>query len=164
MQLNLEINSQKKMLIWISSMSASHWWHLFHKNVKTWDSISWFKIVKSQPRCKVGNFECMSWRNSFFSGVGHRGFLKEGVNTYLMAPISSLISPTFFKIVTSILSSGLEGLSKLWYRRWVFKRLILLIVKNNFQSAPGSSLSQWQEKSFPCWELNPGLLGECQIS
>ncbi len=28
--------------MWLSSMSGSHWWHLFHKEVKTWESTSWF--------------------------------------------------------------------------------------------------------------------------
>jgi hypothetical protein len=53
------------------------------------------EIGKSQPRSKVGNFERMSWLNGSFFGVAHRGFLKEGVKTYLMAPMSPLNSPPF---------------------------------------------------------------------
>jgi hypothetical protein len=54
------------------------------------------EIVKSQPRSKVGNFECMSWLNGSFFGVEHPGFLKEEVKTYLMAPMPPFNSPTFF--------------------------------------------------------------------
>jgi hypothetical protein len=54
------------------------------------------EIGKSQPRSKVGNFECMLWLNGSFFGIEHWGFLKEGVKTYLMAPMSPLNSPTFF--------------------------------------------------------------------
>ncbi len=33
-----------KALIWLSLMSESHWWYLFHKEVKSWDSTTWFRI------------------------------------------------------------------------------------------------------------------------
>jgi hypothetical protein len=51
---------------------------------------------KSQPRSKVGNFVCMSGLNGSFFGVEHRGFLKEGSKTHLIAPMWPLKSPTFF--------------------------------------------------------------------
>jgi hypothetical protein len=55
------------------------------------------EIGKSQPRSKVGNFEYISWLKSFvFWGLNIGGILKEGVKTYLMAPMSPLNSPTFF--------------------------------------------------------------------
>jgi hypothetical protein len=48
------------------------------------------------PRSKEGNFECMSWPNKLFFGGEHRGFLKEGVKTYLLAPMAPLNSPIIF--------------------------------------------------------------------
>ncbi len=30
------------------AMSESHWWYLFHKEVKSWDSTAWFRIWLSQ--------------------------------------------------------------------------------------------------------------------
>ncbi len=29
-------------------MSESHWWYLFHKEVKSWDSTTWFRILQFQ--------------------------------------------------------------------------------------------------------------------
>ncbi len=49
-----------------------------------------------KPRLKSGIFNrSPDWTVRFF-GVDDRGFLKEGVKTYLMASMSSLNSPTFF--------------------------------------------------------------------
>ncbi len=91
----------KKALIWISSMSASHWWYLFHTNVKTWDSRSWLEIGKSQPRSRMGKLNaCPGWTVPFL-GVKIGVFLKEGIKTHLMAPMSPLNLPTF-SIVASI--------------------------------------------------------------
>jgi hypothetical protein len=56
----------------------------------------------------------MSWLNgSFFFGVEHPGFLKEGVKTYLMTPILPLNSPTFF-IVASIVYANFCRTSDFW--------------------------------------------------
>ncbi len=85
-----------KALIWMSSMSESHWWYLFHKELKSWDSPTWFRIWKFQTQLESCIFKRISWLNgSLFEGDG-RGFMKGGVKTYLMAPMSPLNSPTFF--------------------------------------------------------------------
>jgi hypothetical protein len=49
-----------------------------------------------KPRLKSSIFKCISWMNSSFFGGDDRGFLKEEVNTNLMASMSPLNSPTFF--------------------------------------------------------------------
>jgi hypothetical protein len=36
-----------------------------------------------KPRLKRGIFKCISWLNGSFFGGDDRGFLKEGVKTYL---------------------------------------------------------------------------------
>jgi hypothetical protein len=38
----------EKALVWMSSMSESHWWYLFYKEVKSWDSTTWFRIWQFQ--------------------------------------------------------------------------------------------------------------------
>jgi hypothetical protein len=54
-----------------------------------------FEIIK--PRLESGIFKYISWLNALvFFGGDDRGFLKEGVETYLIALILSLNLPTFF--------------------------------------------------------------------
>jgi hypothetical protein len=61
------------------------------------------KFDNFKPRLESGIFKCISWLNDSFFESDDRGFLKEGVKTYLMAPISPrLNSPTFFSGFTSI--------------------------------------------------------------
>ncbi len=48
-----------------------------------------------KPRIKSGIFKSISWLNNSSFGGDDRGFLKEGVKAYLMAPMSLLISPIF---------------------------------------------------------------------
>jgi hypothetical protein len=38
----------KNALIWMGSVSASHWWYLFHQQVKSWDSTIWLRIWQFQ--------------------------------------------------------------------------------------------------------------------
>jgi hypothetical protein len=59
-----------------------------------------FDIFK--PRLKSGIFKCIFWLNGSFFGGDDRGFLKEVVKTYLMAPMSLLDSPTLFSVFSSI--------------------------------------------------------------
>ncbi len=40
----------KKAPIGMSSMSENHWWYLFHKEVKSWDFTTWFRIWQFQTR------------------------------------------------------------------------------------------------------------------
>jgi hypothetical protein len=57
----------------------------------------------SNPGLKSGIFKCISWLNGSFFGVDDRGFLEEGVKSYLMAPMSPLNSQMFFfSVLTSI--------------------------------------------------------------
>ncbi len=84
-----------KELIWMSLRSESHWWYLFHKEVKSWDSTTWFRIWQSQtPTSKLLSSNASSGWTVF--GGDERDFLKEGVRTYLTAPMSSLNSSNFF--------------------------------------------------------------------
>jgi hypothetical protein len=86
----------EKALIWMSSMAAeSHWWHLFHKKVKSWDSTTRFRIWQFQtPAWKQYlQMHLLAERFVFFFAGDNRDFLKEGVKAYLIAPIS----PTFFR-------------------------------------------------------------------
>ncbi len=42
------IRKPRKALICMRSMWENHWWYLFHKKVKSWDSTTWFKIWQFQ--------------------------------------------------------------------------------------------------------------------
>ncbi len=83
----------------MSSMSESRWWCLLLYFTKKWRAetqqhSSGFANFK--PRFESGIFKCISWLNgSFFEG-DDRGFLREGVNIYQMAPMSPHDSPSFF--------------------------------------------------------------------
>ncbi len=50
-------------------MSGSYWWYLFHKEVKSWDSATWFRIWQYfKSRLKSGIFKGISWLNGLFLG------------------------------------------------------------------------------------------------
>jgi hypothetical protein len=49
-----------------------------------------------KPPLISGIFKYISWLNDLFFGGGDRGFLKEGVKTYLMARISPALNSFFF--------------------------------------------------------------------
>ncbi len=91
----------------MSSTSGSHWWYLFHKEVKSWDSSSWFTIWRFQTPAQKRYLQThlLAERFVFFFFIvgDDRGFPKEGVKTYLTAvPISLPKSPTFFSVFTSV--------------------------------------------------------------
>ncbi len=78
-------------------MSESHWWYLFHKEVKSWDSTTWFRIWQFQTPAETlylqmhllaERFVFRGWWSWFFE----RGCkdLSNGTN---MQPLHS---PTFF--------------------------------------------------------------------
>ncbi len=48
-----------------------------------------------KPRLQSSIFKCISWLNGSFFGGDDWGISKEGVKTYLMAPMSPLNKPTF---------------------------------------------------------------------
>ncbi len=53
-----------------------------------------------KPWLQIVIFNCISWMNGSFFGGDDRGFLKEAVKTYLVAPLSN--SPILFSIFTSV--------------------------------------------------------------
>ncbi len=86
-------------------MSGSYWWYQFHKEGKDWDSIQPdLEFDKVKPRLKGTILNCIFWlRGLFFAGDEH-GFLKEGVKTYQMAPMSpdACWLANFFSVFESI--------------------------------------------------------------
>ncbi len=78
----------------MNAMSESHWWFLFHKEVKSWGSTTCFRIWPFQI-LGLKIFKCISWLNGFFFvGGDYQYFLKERVKTYLMTSMSPLNSPS----------------------------------------------------------------------
>jgi hypothetical protein len=59
-----------------------------------------------KPMLKSGLFNCISWMDVSFLGDDDRGFLKEGIKTYLMAPMSPLNLPIIFRLHTYFLCSS----------------------------------------------------------
>jgi hypothetical protein len=64
---------------------------------------SGFEFDSFKPRLRSGVFKCISisWLNISFFGDDDRGFLKEGVKDHVMAPLSHIISTSFFSVVES---------------------------------------------------------------
>jgi hypothetical protein len=59
----------------MSSMSESHWWCLFHNEVMSWDSITWFRIWQFQtPAWKRFLQMHLLAERFIFWGVCDRGF------------------------------------------------------------------------------------------
>jgi hypothetical protein len=85
-----------KVLNWMSLMSESHCWYLFHKEVKSWALTTGLEFDNFKPWLESGNFKCNSWLNGSFLGGDDWCFLKEGFKSYLMAPISPPNSLTVF--------------------------------------------------------------------
>lgn len=96
----------KKALFWMSWMWGRHWRRLFYKEVKIWYYTTWFiEFENYKPRPK----NCTYLQTSlvakcfllfFIIFVWWWDFLKEMVETYSMAPMSSLYSPPFFCLHT----------------------------------------------------------------
>jgi hypothetical protein len=109
----------KNARIWMSSISESHWWHLFHKEVKSLDSTTWFRIWRSHtPALKLYlQMHLLAELNSLLFGGDNCSFLVEEVKTYLMAPMPSINSSTVvcLHIYSLYLSSP---------RNFIFLRLV----------------------------------------
>jgi hypothetical protein len=73
------------------SMSESHWWYLFYKEVKSSDYTYQPRLEfdNYKTRLKSGIFECISWLNGSLFGVMIEVIWMR-VETYQMAPISPL--------------------------------------------------------------------------
>ncbi len=69
----------------MSSMSESHRWYLFHKEVKTWDFTTCLVFDNFKTRLESGIFKYISWLNG--SIFGFKRFLKKGIQTYQTAPM-----------------------------------------------------------------------------
>ncbi len=54
------------------------------------------EFVNIKLRLKSGIFKCISWLNESILGGWWLGLFKEGVKTFLLAPMSHLNSPNFF--------------------------------------------------------------------
>jgi hypothetical protein len=83
-------------------VSDCHWWYLFHEGVRAETLQPSLKFDNYKPWPKSCIFKCISWLNGsfffFFFRFDDQGFLREGVKTYLMAPMSPLNSQLFFCI------------------------------------------------------------------
>jgi hypothetical protein len=80
----------------MSSMPGSNWWNLFHKEVKSWDSTTWFRIWQFQTPALKRYLQMPLLAERFVFWRWWSGFLKEGVKTNLMTLMSPHSSPTFF--------------------------------------------------------------------
>ncbi len=89
-------------------VSESHWWYLFHQEVKSWDSTTWFTILHYQTTtwklvssnvspAMAEQFVFLGWWLEFFG---------RGVKLFLMEPMSLLNSQFIF------LSSHLQSMEK----------------------------------------------------
>ncbi len=85
-------NWKKNSYTWVSLILESHWWHLFHKEVKSQDSTTWLRLQTmaiSNRRLKaVFQMHLLAERFVFWGWWS--GFLK--------TPISLFNSPTFFSL------------------------------------------------------------------
>jgi hypothetical protein len=102
-----------KALIWMSSLSESHWWYRIYVT-KKWRAATLqpgLEFDDFKPRLESGIFKCISWLNGSYFGRANQGFLKEGVKAYLKAQMSPLDSPTLS--LPSVLH-----IYSLWVRRW----------------------------------------------
>ncbi len=80
----------------MSSRSESHWWNLLYQELKSYYSSAWFRIWQFQTVAWKRYY--ISWLSGSFFQCDHRGFLKKGVKSYLMASMSN-----FFRVFTSII-------------------------------------------------------------
>ncbi len=94
----------------MSSMSESHWWYLFHKEVKSLDSTTWFRIWQFQTLASkaVSSNASPGWTVRFLGG-NDRGFLKEGGKQDLPknTNVASWLAK-FFSVFTSIVYDVFE--------------------------------------------------------
>jgi hypothetical protein len=57
-------------------MSESHWWYLFHKEVKSRDFTTWFRFCDFKPQLESSIFKSIFWLNGSILGGDDHGFLK----------------------------------------------------------------------------------------
>ncbi len=88
-----------------------------------------------KPLLKCAIFKCISWLNGSFFGGEHRSFLKDGVKTYRMAPMSPLNSPIFLVCTSIVYASIMFGATPSrrggkWSHKTLGSRLIWRLLKN----------------------------------
>ncbi len=80
-------------------MSESHGWYPFHKEMKSWALQLGLEFDNFKPRLKGYILNAISAWMFRFLGGDDQGFLKEGVKTHLMAPMSTLfLSPHLYSL------------------------------------------------------------------
>jgi hypothetical protein len=95
----------KKAPIWMSLMSESHWWHLFHNEVKSWDYNLVKKLTIPNPGWKAVSSNASLGLTVRLLVGDIVGFMKKGVNTLLTASMLPL-DTHLFSIFTSIVYDG----------------------------------------------------------
>ncbi len=99
---NPGIRSWKKALIWMSSMSESHWCIYFTKKWRAGTLQPGLEFDNFKPRLESGTLKCISWLNGSFLGDDDRGFLRGSQDLSHGTNVHSLDSATF-SVFTSII-------------------------------------------------------------
>ncbi len=121
---NPGIRSRKKALIQLSFMSKSHRtigsiYFTKRWRAKTLTSILEFDNFK--PRLKSSILKYISGLNGSFLRGDDRRYLKEGVKTFLMAPMSPLDYPTFLSVFSSTHNTSIVNVKTCgWSRRSIW--------------------------------------------
>jgi hypothetical protein len=111
----------------------------------------WLKVISSNAS--------PGWTVHFLGG-DDRCFLKEGVKTYLMAPVSPLNSPTFFCLYICSLCQKQRVLLKTWYTPKVQQSTNTWLPKNNPLRHLGCDDAWWEHRSY-IHENNGPLMSFC---
>ncbi len=71
---------KKKNIIWVSSMSESHWWYLFYELVRSLDSGTWCRIWQFRTLAKKRYLQMHLLAEGFVFWEWWSGFFSEGVS------------------------------------------------------------------------------------
>ncbi len=112
---SMKLSNLWKYPIYIMNlMSDSRWGKASNKEVKNSNPTSGWELDDLKIRLKSGIFKCISWLNCL--GVDDdRGFLQNGVKTYLMTQRSPLNSPSTF-FLSSYLHQSINATNFLMMR------------------------------------------------
>jgi hypothetical protein len=97
----------EKPIIWISWTSESHWWYLFHRQVKGWDSRPGSRFENFKLWLKRGIFKCISWLNGVFFG-NKSGFSERRSQDLLNGTNAALELANIFSVFASIVCASLR--------------------------------------------------------
>jgi hypothetical protein len=86
----------KNLSEWARYQKAVNSWYPFRKELKSWDSTTWFRNRQLQTPAQKRYLQMllMAERFVFFGGSDDCSFLKEGAKTYEMTPLLNS-SPSF---------------------------------------------------------------------